>query len=174
MWSIKISLFYLKPCRQHTGDIDTLCLQMIEPELAFADLKDDMACATAYLQYVVRQSMPRLKVWWIQYNLVHNGMELQLLDTHFIQDSSMLMLSCKCISLHMRQVGALGGIGEYVHGHVISSEVLRSRLIDLQVRYILENCKEDMEFFNQWVEKGIITRLTVCPIKRHLNYYMSV
>ncbi|KAH9777255.1 Asparagine--tRNA ligase [Citrus sinensis] len=26
--------------------------QMIEPELAFADLKDDMACATAYLQYV--------------------------------------------------------------------------------------------------------------------------
>ncbi|KAH9721269.1 Asparagine--tRNA ligase [Citrus sinensis] len=31
-----------------------LCLLsfMIEPELAFADLKDDMACATAYLQYV--------------------------------------------------------------------------------------------------------------------------
>lgn len=27
---------------------------MIEPELAFADLNDDMACATAYLQYVVR------------------------------------------------------------------------------------------------------------------------
>lgn len=26
---------------------------MIEPELAFADLHDDMACATAYLQYVV-------------------------------------------------------------------------------------------------------------------------
>jgi asparaginyl-tRNA synthetase len=26
---------------------------MIEPELAFADLRDDMACATAYLQYVV-------------------------------------------------------------------------------------------------------------------------
>ncbi len=26
---------------------------MIEPELAFADLNDDMACATAYLQYVV-------------------------------------------------------------------------------------------------------------------------
>lgn len=28
-------------------------LKMIEPELAFADLNDDMACATAYLQYVV-------------------------------------------------------------------------------------------------------------------------
>lgn len=27
--------------------------KMIEPELAFADLEDDMACATAYLQYVV-------------------------------------------------------------------------------------------------------------------------
>ena len=26
---------------------------MIEPELAFADLNDDMACASAYLQYVV-------------------------------------------------------------------------------------------------------------------------
>jgi len=26
---------------------------MIEPELAFADLNDDMACATAYLQFVV-------------------------------------------------------------------------------------------------------------------------
>ncbi|CAI0503982.1 unnamed protein product, partial [Linum tenue] len=53
---------------------------MIEPELAFADLNDDMACATAYLQYVVR--------------------------------------------------------------------------------HILENCKEDMEFFNTWIEKGIIDRLT--------------
>jgi hypothetical protein len=47
--------------------------------------------------------------------------------------------------------------------------VLRSWLIDLQVRYVLENCKEDMEFFNQWVEKGIITRLTVCYLKYHLN-----
>ncbi|KAL3743280.1 hypothetical protein ACJRO7_018564 [Eucalyptus globulus] len=53
---------------------------MIEPELAFADLDDDMACATAYLQYVVR--------------------------------------------------------------------------------HVLENCKEDMEFFNTWIEKGIIDRLT--------------
>ncbi|XP_047330365.1 asparagine--tRNA ligase, chloroplastic/mitochondrial [Impatiens glandulifera] len=52
---------------------------MIEPELAFADLNDDMACATAYLQYVVK--------------------------------------------------------------------------------YILENCKEDMEFFDTWIEKGIINRL---------------
>ncbi|KAJ6818144.1 asparagine--tRNA ligase, chloroplastic/mitochondrial [Iris pallida] len=52
---------------------------MIEPELAFADLNDDMACATAYLQYVVK--------------------------------------------------------------------------------YVLENCKEDMDFFNTWVEKGIIDRL---------------
>ncbi|KAF9663215.1 hypothetical protein SADUNF_Sadunf17G0015100 [Salix dunnii] len=53
---------------------------MIEPELAFADLNDDMACATAYLQYVVR--------------------------------------------------------------------------------HVLENCKEDMEFFNTWIEKGIIDRLS--------------
>lgn len=53
---------------------------MIEPELAFADLDDDMACATAYLQYVVR--------------------------------------------------------------------------------HILENCKEDLDFFNTWIEKGIIDRLT--------------
>ncbi|CAA6656144.1 unnamed protein product [Spirodela intermedia] len=53
---------------------------MIEPELAFADLHDDMACATAYLQYV---------------------------------------------------------------------------------RYVLENCKEDMDFFNTWIEKGILDRLNV-------------
>ncbi|KAK6137712.1 hypothetical protein DH2020_028547 [Rehmannia glutinosa] len=53
---------------------------MIEPELAFADLEDDMACATAYLQYVVQ--------------------------------------------------------------------------------YILENCKEDMDFFNTWIEKGIVDRLS--------------
>ncbi|KVH91945.1 Aminoacyl-tRNA synthetase, class II [Cynara cardunculus var. scolymus] len=35
---------------------------MIEPELAFADLNDDMACATAYLQYVdvVEKSFVRL------------------------------------------------------------------------------------------------------------------
>ncbi|KAF3448331.1 hypothetical protein FNV43_RR09044 [Rhamnella rubrinervis] len=53
---------------------------MIEPELAFADLNDDMACATAYLQYVVK--------------------------------------------------------------------------------YVLENCKEDMDFFNTWIEKGVIDRLS--------------
>ncbi|KAJ0048793.1 hypothetical protein Pint_15867 [Pistacia integerrima] len=53
---------------------------MIEPELAFADLNDDMACATAYLQYVVR--------------------------------------------------------------------------------HILDTCKEDMDFFNTWIEKGIIDRLS--------------
>lgn len=52
---------------------------MIEPELAFADLKDDMACASSYIQYVVR--------------------------------------------------------------------------------HVLNNCKEDMDFFNTWVEKGIIDRL---------------
>ncbi|KAK2974986.1 hypothetical protein RJ640_012852 [Escallonia rubra] len=53
---------------------------MIEPELAFADLNDDMACATAYLQYVVK--------------------------------------------------------------------------------HVLDNCKEDMDFFNTWIEKGIINRLS--------------
>ncbi|KAK6935177.1 Aminoacyl-tRNA synthetase, class II (D/K/N) [Dillenia turbinata] len=53
---------------------------MIEPELAFANLEDDMACATAYLQYVVK--------------------------------------------------------------------------------FILENCKEDMDFFNTWIEKGIVDRLS--------------
>ncbi|KAL2901700.1 Asparagine--tRNA ligase chloroplastic/mitochondrial [Bienertia sinuspersici] len=58
---------------------------MIEPELAFADLNDDMACATAYLQYVVR--------------------------------------------------------------------------------YILENCKEDMEFFNTWIEKDITSRLNDVAVK---------
>jgi hypothetical protein len=31
----------------------------------------------------------------------------------------------------------------------------------MQVKYILENCKEDMDFFNTWVEKGIIDRLNV-------------
>ncbi|GAB2290712.1 hypothetical protein Dimus_024986 [Dionaea muscipula] len=53
---------------------------MIEPELAFDDLGDDIACVTAYLQYVVR--------------------------------------------------------------------------------YILENFAEDMDFFNTWIEKGIISRLS--------------
>ncbi|KAH8947520.1 hypothetical protein BDL97_11G046300 [Sphagnum fallax] len=69
---------------------------MIEPELAFADLRDDMACATAYLQYVIK--------------------------------------------------------------------------------YILENCKEDMEFFDQWIEKGIITRLTNVVEKEfvHITYTSAV
>ncbi|KAG5039784.1 hypothetical protein JHK85_012260 [Glycine max] len=53
---------------------------MIEPELAFADLNDDMACATAYLQFVIR--------------------------------------------------------------------------------HVLDNCKEDMEFFDTWINKGIIDRLS--------------
>ncbi|KAG5414251.1 hypothetical protein IGI04_001818 [Brassica rapa subsp. trilocularis] len=62
---------------------------MIEPELAFADLDDDMACATAYLQYVV-----------------------------------------KCV---------------------------------------LDNCKEDMEFFDTWIEKGIIHRLSDVVEKEFLQ-----
>lgn len=32
-----------------------------------------------------------------------------------------------------------------------------------KVKYVLENCREDMEFFNTWIEKGIIDRLTVWP-----------
>lgn len=35
-------------------------VQMIEPELAFADLRDDMACATAYLKYAVCVLSPPL------------------------------------------------------------------------------------------------------------------
>ncbi|XP_043812293.1 asparagine--tRNA ligase, chloroplastic/mitochondrial isoform X3 [Manihot esculenta] len=69
---------------------------MIEPELAFADLNDDMACATAYLQYVVR--------------------------------------------------------------------------------HILENCKEDMDFFNNWIEKGIIDRLSVkwgCDLQSEHERYIT-
>jgi hypothetical protein len=31
----------------------------------------------------------------------------------------------------------------------------------MQVKYVLENCKEDMDFFSTWVEKGIIDRLNV-------------
>ncbi|XP_013655815.2 asparagine--tRNA ligase, chloroplastic/mitochondrial [Brassica napus] len=62
---------------------------MIEPELAFADLNDDMACATAYLQYVVK--------------------------------------------------------------------------------YVLDNCKEDMEFFDTWIEKGIIHRLSEVVEKEFLQ-----
>ncbi|CAM6128902.1 unnamed protein product [Calypogeia fissa] len=69
---------------------------MIEPELAFADLRDDMACATAYLKYAVK--------------------------------------------------------------------------------YVLENCKEDMEFFDKWVEKGIIARLTDVADKDfvHITYTHAV
>ncbi|KAF3527653.1 hypothetical protein DY000_02038769 [Brassica cretica] len=62
---------------------------MIEPELAFADLDDDMACATAYLQYVVK--------------------------------------------------------------------------------YVLDNCKEDMEFFDTWIEKGITHRLSDVVEKEFLQ-----
>ncbi|MCO5568277.1 hypothetical protein L7F22_021974 [Adiantum nelumboides] len=69
---------------------------MIEPELAFADLRDDMACASTYLQYVVR--------------------------------------------------------------------------------HILEECEEDMQFFDQWIEKGIVARLNDVAEKdfRHITYTDAV
>ncbi|KAK3008436.1 hypothetical protein RJ639_014434 [Escallonia herrerae] len=66
---------------------------MIEPELAFADLNDDMACATAYLQYVVK--------------------------------------------------------------------------------HVLDNCKEDMDFFNTWIEKGIINRLSDVVEKKFVQLTYS-
>ena len=34
-------------------------------------------------------------------------------------------------------------------------------ILCLKVRYVLENCKEDMDFFNTWIEKGIVDRLNV-------------
>ncbi|KQK16215.1 hypothetical protein BRADI_1g27450v3 [Brachypodium distachyon] len=40
----------------------------------------------------------------------------------------------------------------------LNGETYASALSD--VKYILENCKEDMDFFNTWVEKGIIDRLS--------------
>ncbi|PNY03619.1 asparaginyl-tRNA synthetase [Trifolium pratense] len=69
---------------------------MIETELAFADLNDDMACATAYLQF--------------------------------------------------------------------------------EIRHILDNCKEDMEFFNTWIDKGIIDRLSVkwgCDLQSEHDRYIT-
>ncbi|VAH45741.1 unnamed protein product [Triticum turgidum subsp. durum] len=39
----------------------------------------------------------------------------------------------------------------------LNGETYASALSD--VKYILENCKEDMDFFDTWVEKGIIDRL---------------
>lgn len=45
---------------------------MIEPELAFADLNDDMACATAYLQYVVGFFFKSSKsAFYLYYNLCY-------------------------------------------------------------------------------------------------------
>lgn len=89
---------------------------MIEPELAFADLEDDMACATAYLQYVV-------------------GYLANLLSIYGFIDILSLMLCVSNIDL-------------------ISNFAWK-------VKYILENCKEDMDFFNTWIEKGIVDRLSV-------------
>ncbi|KAK4350689.1 hypothetical protein RND71_030002 [Anisodus tanguticus] len=71
---------YLTVSGQLNDETYAALSDMIEPELAFADLDDDMACATAYLQYVVK--------------------------------------------------------------------------------YVLENCKEYMDFFNTWIEKWIINRLS--------------
>jgi hypothetical protein len=43
----------------------------------------------------------------------------------------------------------------------------------MQVKYVLENCKEDMEFFNTWIEKGIINRLNVRP-KTVYDFHISL
>ena len=64
-----------------TWRVEWSVAQMIEPELAFADLADNMACATAYLKH--------------------------------------------CVS------------------------------------HVLEKCTEDLAFFDQFVEKGIVARLQV-------------
>jgi asparaginyl-tRNA synthetase len=42
-----------------------LWVKMIEPELAFADMNDDMACATAYLQYVVGAFLYHFKIFCV-------------------------------------------------------------------------------------------------------------
>ncbi|PWA66362.1 aspartyl-tRNA synthetase [Artemisia annua] len=31
-----------------------------------------------------------------------------------------------------------------------------------KVKHVFENCKKDVNFFNKWIEKGIIDRLSVC------------
>uniref|UniRef100_A0A0E0I0W3 asparagine--tRNA ligase n=1 Tax=Oryza nivara TaxID=4536 RepID=A0A0E0I0W3_ORYNI len=45
-------------------------------------------------------------------------------------------------------------------------------LAEFWVKYVLENCKEDMDFFNTWIEKGIIDRLNDVVEKNfvHLSY----
>ncbi|GAB2299820.1 hypothetical protein Dimus_033873 [Dionaea muscipula] len=40
----------------------------------------------------------------------------------------------------------------------LNAEIYATALSD--VRYILENFDEDMDFFNTWIEKGIISRLS--------------
>lgn len=92
---------------------------MIEPELAFADLNDDMACASAYLQFVVccipliLQSCHRFLIIFAKIFLYY-----------------FLILKLVCFMF-------------------------------LKIKYILDNCKEDMEFFDTWISKGIIARLSV-------------
>ncbi|MCO5590759.1 hypothetical protein L7F22_044734 [Adiantum nelumboides] len=46
----------------------------------------------------------------------------------------------------------------------------------LQVRHILKECKEDMQFFDQWIEKGIVARLNDVAEKdfRHITYTDAV
>ncbi|KAF5787188.1 putative asparagine--tRNA ligase [Helianthus annuus] len=52
-------------------------LEMIEPELAFADLNDDMACATAYLQYVVKHVLENCKEYM---DFFKNCIEIGIID----------------------------------------------------------------------------------------------
>ncbi|GFZ01160.1 class II aminoacyl-tRNA and biotin synthetases superfamily protein [Actinidia rufa] len=40
----------------------------------------------------------------------------------------------------------------------LNAETYATALTD--VKYVLDNCKEDMDFFNTWIEKGIINRLS--------------
>lgn len=99
---------------------------MIEPELAFADLEDDMACATAYLQYVVCY----LPIFCPQFNINIR------------------------ITLYSVRLAIFAAVSLWVYFIVTTASCMK-------VKYILEKCKEDMDFFNTWIEKGIIGRLSV-------------
>ncbi|CAI7918751.1 unnamed protein product, partial [Closterium sp. NIES-54] len=120
--------------------------QMIEPELAFADLADDMACATAYLKYIV--STACIHAPWLEGGYAY--------------------YSCyPCSALSSHSTSSPFPLSSLLHLHYLLSSPLHSSLLlsspfspISQLQEAMSECAEDFRFFDKFVEPGIIQRLT--------------
>ena len=126
---------------------------MIEPEMAFCDLNGYMDNAEAMIKYVIRYVLDNCPDEMAFFN--------QFIDKGLIERLELVAGSeFGRISFTTRHAAEFWMIEPEMafcdlNGYMDTAEAMTKYVI----RYVLDNCPDEMAFFNQFIDKGLIERL---------------